>query len=304
MQPKEGGPLGSLSDYVSERIADIAAQKAEEQRQAAEAEDRMREARIQRTVPLRAHLLELVKPLDELLARFRVKELLEEAQTQFLQGGVIRKLEPRIYQSIVSQPDVSITNFELSRTYPSRDLWNESLSTQGMSRIYLTSLLGLNNLIPDLAEYRMHMLDGWWGRIPSRMYDRYGLALELSEKREREVNGRVLRSGTTRSYRNSTPGRCGGWEVSYHEDFWTETDNHKYRVYETRAMVVGALRTELLECPYDLVYNFMGEYDHPDSKEIVTQYLTPPRIVNSQEALKQMIANDIVKELTSSVDNH
>lgn len=60
----EGGiPTGSLSDYVSGRLA-------ETKRQAAEESDRARGEWLQRSTPLREYLLKLAAPLDEFMAHF------------------------------------------------------------------------------------------------------------------------------------------------------------------------------------------------------------------------------------------
>lgn len=56
---------GSLSDYVSGKLNDLASQKSETKRQ-------IIEEFTQGTVLLRAHLHELAKPMDELLEKFSV----------------------------------------------------------------------------------------------------------------------------------------------------------------------------------------------------------------------------------------
>jgi len=309
----EGGvPVGSLSDYISVGLDKVAAKKIEQERQLIERKNREVDAWFQRTKPLRAHLLELAKPLNMLLDQFTVRELLKEAQSQFLQGGIIRKLEPQIYRSIVSQPDdpdfYRKFNLPESQAHPNdHHRGNQPLYHRGVI-IALYSLLN-PELDPDnfARANRDHMLSGVrmlvdsWDVRPDPNEEGYGWALELGEKYVRSVSRQRLRSGRHESHSWSVGGGDKWTVTGEGTSFWEETDS-RIQVYETRTMVVEGIRFASRQDPYDLVYSYTGKYRHPDSRKMETRYLTPPKIFNSSESLKQLIANDIVREQTNSID--
>lgn len=315
MQIDEGGVQtgSSLSDYISVGLDKVATQKAEQERQLIERRTRQMDVWFQGTIPLRAHLLELAKPLDELLTRLRVKELLEEAQTQFLQGGMLRKLEPQIYRSIVSQPDdpdfYRKFNLPESQARPNdHHRGNQPLYHRGVL-IPLYSLLN-PELDPDnfARANRDHMLSGVrmlvdsWDVRPDPNEEGYGWALELGEKPIISVYRQRQRSGRHETRRWLGPGGGDMWTVTGEgTSYWEKTDS-KIRVYETRTMVVEGIKLVTGQHPYDLAYSYIGMYRHPDSGKMESRYLTPPKIFSSLETLKQLIANDIVREKTSSIN--
>lgn len=91
---------GSLSDYVSGKLKNIADKKAETEKQ-------MEELYLQRIAPLRDYLTALAAPMEALFDRFRVKELLEEARTQVGSRsiGPVHEWTPHYYRDIVLKPD-------------------------------------------------------------------------------------------------------------------------------------------------------------------------------------------------------
>lgn len=103
----EGGlPSGGLSNYISGVFTERAQQEAEASRLKDATTQARLEQFIQVTSPLRTHLLQLAAPIEELLARFRVRELLEEA-CGMLDSQLAYKvieLKPNIYKQVVSNP--------------------------------------------------------------------------------------------------------------------------------------------------------------------------------------------------------
>lgn len=186
MTRKEGGlPEGGLglSNYVSRALDDIARQKAEAERQRIEAKDREMEAFLQRTALLRVHLMELAKPLDELLARFRVRELFEEVQSLSGGRGIIKELRPPIYRDIVLQPNPAIRCVSLLKQhYDLHDI-------DPHDHINFDLLLdreSIHGLIPALVgdtgpdhDGRQHGFSSTVDpKAPKFLGERYGLTLE------------------------------------------------------------------------------------------------------------------------------
>lgn len=106
-------PVGNLSEYVSTQLDAIALKKAEE----AASRERGIEELVHRADLARPHLLELARPMDELLQRFRVNELLKEAQDNFWKQGVIKKIQPLFDIVIVSEPELIRSKPDLARYF-------------------------------------------------------------------------------------------------------------------------------------------------------------------------------------------
>ncbi len=297
MHIDEGGlPTGGLSNDVSRVFAERARQEAEVIRLKDIATQVQLEQFIQVTSPLRNHLLQLVAPIDELLSRFKVRELLEEAQNIFnfyepkdLGPGeytspgyvkdrwyptrrkdyLIKVLAPPIYQQVVSDPQLT-EFFQLER-----------------------GTVDLNIMVdPNSFRKMIPQLEG------------YGLA--LSSGQETHVRTTVKRQV---------------WEPAWVESGYSGPEHYTYTrspahwgwdyfpafalARVIKSMQVEAVRTESGAPGYDLLYSHqirredlsIQEDDHSLDQHV---YLTPPIKVSSNdsvEVLKRLICDDIVREL-------
>lgn len=308
-EPKSTGEdqnqVVGLSAYVSKRLNDISIQKVEAEAQAFAAKDRGMKLFLQRTAFLRRYLLELADPMDELLSRFRVRELLEEAQSKFCPDGSIKRLEPPIYRAVVSQPDPQETLsvlFDFSKK-TSHALFNfpqyGPSGEPNFERINgdLNRLLEADNfqeiqLARDMKseDYKYHP---WRG---------YGLALE----RKFRIRAPKVEWGIT-SHGSSTWHGPGAGDITTPSRYgWVETRGTVDAV-ESRSITIEVIKSESTAYPYDLSYTYyVDQYDPFPERKIgdrrvkareSREYLTPPvRIYASQspEVLIQRIGDDVI----------
>lgn len=170
MLPKEGETAGNLADYVTRRLAVVADQKAEEERRVAEEGDRAKEEWFNYTAPLRAHLLELVKPIEELLGQFRAEGLLEEVKSQFWKEGKLSHLYPRIYQTVViNEPNPYNTQtFEVFRPI---DRFSSEVVQLRLDQLVHTQ--DFHRWIPVLEGYGLQLIRTFSGEVSEFRYS-YG----------------------------------------------------------------------------------------------------------------------------------
>lgn len=290
----EGGvPRAGLSDYVSGVFAERAQQKAEAQR----VNDAVLQARldqfVQKTQPIRSYLLQLATPIEEILARFRTREVLGDARVMLLnQQGAdnrsfftrglgrffsdfknyeVSELRPPIYQQIVS-PSQPTTSFQL-----------ESAS---VDLEFLTDPNNFRRVISSLEGYGLNL--GYKGQVVMQAPDRRRVWVEASSSHiSWSVGGGDIWS--------SQPAHWS-WDV-FPGDVKLEI---------TRSLSVIAVRS-MDSQGYDLIYGDRLERtdlraeEHKYPSQDAQKYLTPQRRIyagDPPETLMEIIGNDIVKEVS------
>ena len=288
-EPKSTGEgqntVGSLSDYVSGRLNDIAAQKANAEAQARTTKDKEMELFLQRTALLRAYLLELAAPMDELLSHFRVRELLEEVRSNHSRNGTIKTVVPYVYEEIVTQPDPSLNFFyDIYNATNSQPLTLNDLLSSGDFRSIVPSLIGY-------ADYRTKTQ-------PRHAFGSYGLVLEREVQMRREITRSV--PGSAGEYRWLGP---GAGDVFFGRDGMgpgmyvgmVAKGTGKWENFTgIESMFVEVVKTDESKLTYAL------EYSRRRSGDLVA---SPRRVHADQppEILKQLIGDVIVKEVGRNI---
>lgn len=271
----EGGlpTRGSLSDYISE----INFQKADATRQAAlvleKEKNRLLRRHLRRIAPLRDYLLELAKPLDELLERFKVRELFDEARDGFWTSGSIGRLEPNIY-SIVSNPD---PNMDQCVYFPTK-------LVEFDGNVHWKQEDALVETLLDPADLRR--------RIPVLQ----GYGLELTQRYNATVAGYKVESG----------GRSG-WSGP---NYWTTSTHSLVRTGRmVNVKVIKRMRVESIQAVsvdsndgcdllYSSYFKHIGNETEGWSPSGYGIYTEPIRILPSQspDILKKLIGDQLVKQ--------
>lgn len=273
MQLKEGESPRSLSDYVSGVFADRAQQEAE----ASWLKDLSTQAHlkqfIQETTPLREYLSQLAAPMDDLLGRFRVRELFDEICSTFWPGSRLVTLEPPIYRSIVTDRDPATQQF-----------W---LKSQLFNLDQLKDPDYFKELIPKLEGYGLAVRLDSWTTVPAVTREKYWSKA----------------SGGSRQYLSGTDWTTSTWSVPAG---WSERNVERgASVVVSQMMEVEIVDTAHSKTSgYDLVYSYqLQRTDLRDIKLVPLDkrtYLTQPTRVNGSEpleVLKRLIGDDIISYL-------
>lgn len=294
----EGGlsKSGSLANYVSGVFTERALQQVKAQQlKDAEAKAQIDQF-IQLTAPLRTHFLKLAEPIEELLADFKVRELLEEGgviinterDKKFRQKYKVRpdevltgyfdykivELRPRIYEQVVSNPQPR-KSFELE---DGSVVAAEVLSEQE----------NLARLIPKLTWYGLALR---WENADRLTVPAKVMSHEWVEGSSRHLFWSV---GAGDVY-ETTPGHFALRET---------IENAPIRV--TRSfLVLGEREGADPECHlsyshllrrFDLRTGEQKRYNPQDSHK----YLTSPQMIrrsDSLDVLKMLIGDDVVNEI-------
>lgn len=268
--------VGSLSAYVSGRLDDIARQKAEAEAQALVAKDREMELFLQKTASLREYLLELAAPMEELLSRFRVRELLEKVRSNYSRNGKIRTVVPDIYKRIVTEPDPSTHHlYEIYNATNSQNLTLSGLLSSGDFQSVIPSLIGYADILNQTQ--------------PMHAFGKYGLVLQ----REVPMRFEKTRLETPRqTYRWLGPG--GGSVIEGGREFVAVGTGKWENGYGVESLLVEVIKIDEFNPIYALQYSRMRSGD----------LVARPRRINgdqSPEVLKQLIGDNIVKTINRTV---
>ena len=290
----EGGvPKAGLSHYVSAVLEGIARKKAEAQG----VKDTVAQTRfdqfVQKTEPARSYLLQLAIPIEEMLTRFRAREVLSDAHVMLLnqqevdnrsfftrglgrffedfENYEVSELRPPIYQQIVS-PSQPLTPFQL----------------EGVS-VDLELLTDPNNFkggISSLEGYGLNL--GYEGKVTMQAPDRRRVWVKASSSRiSWSVGGGDVWS--------SQPAHWS-WDVF--------PGDAKLKV--TRSLSIDAVRSTNGQ-GYDLLYSHqlkridLRDEERQYPSQDAQKYLTPKRRIyagDPPETLMEIIGNDIVKEIS------
>lgn len=300
MTVHEGGvPKDDLSKYVERVFAQRAEREADfKGLKDAEDEERLK-LYIQKTTPLRTHLLQLATPIELLLEKFNVRGLLEEARgilseytpkafdpnyyvsPEGYKTGwwpvarrnlVVEKILPPVYQKVVIDPQII-----------------ESISI-GEEVIDLDALANPDNfgkVIPDLKGYGLALTSTRKDHINSMTEQSVWISGSGGGYSGYYVGGeRVWRSGTR-----------GYWGKDY--------SPASVPIMVTKTMLVEAIKSEPGKEEYDLLYSHRIRREdlrtkkdgHPLDRVIE---LTPPIRISSletAETLRKLIGDDVIKEL-------
>lgn len=302
---QDENPAGSLSGFVSQRLREIADQKAEAEAQARTAKNKEMELFLQETALLRAHLQQLAGSMDRLLDRFRVQEVLEEGEKLFqnnrdkfppsYSSGKVEKTEPPIYQDVVSHPNptklqsgVDVEYFIPSGRIPGREFY---IQRHG-GGYYYHSLKDLLNT------------DDFLRRIPS-IVPTMGWGSETRGYGFRLVRGCYLNVGEQTKKSKYVPERyhwsVGGGSRLVSKGFifeeWSNT-GESIRVPGRRAINVKVV-TSAERSSHALSFSVSKWGLEEPYRDVSNSNFKDILADEDPEILKQLVADQIVRELNS-----
>lgn len=284
----EGGiPTGGLSDYIKRRLGEEASEAGTTKKATT------MEQFLQKTELLRAYLKDQAGLIDELLDRFRTRQLLEELKEEYWNNAVILPLIPSFYKQIV-KPYMPRGSF---------DLVDRDGKTIQVSLDQLVNPSDFLRIIPRLEGY--------------------GLILVRANGYYIDVNEAVRCVSAGSYHYDARPGSGSYTDPGY---TWIEYRPRKILVNSTRTMAIESVKSELsgsflsgrpnlsgLE--YDLMYSYhlsrhdgspRFQYEEPYldpqvmPRHSLEEYLTPKiRISHNQpnNTLEVLIADQVLKEL-------
>lgn len=294
-----GAPKGNLSDYVSGVFTERTQKETELQKlKDAEVQARLDQF-VQKTTLLRNHLLQLAAPIDDLISRFRVGDLLEEAR------DILDSYTPKVPEE---HTYIDPGNGCRTLWYPIRRMGY--LVNKAVPMIYDQVVLDPREMKVTCLENDVVNLEtvidpvDFTTRIP-RLW-RYGLALSFLKN----VNMVTTKKRHARIPSSGTFGPMGGPEgygyIEITPAHWGWEYPHtlaKARVI--KEILVEAVKGESETSGYDLMYSHyinrddlrIEQSDRSLNKQV---YLTAPvriRSSDSGEVLKELIGKDLVREL-------
>lgn len=297
--------VGDLSAYVSERFNDISRQNTEAEAQARTAKDREIELFLQGTALLRAHLQDLVAPIEEVLTRFQIRQLLEEAadilnshknpHKNSSNDYQVRDLRPRLYRQVVTNPKPTDSYFRVGadlRTESEKEIGNSWKPKPVFRLAHLTDPDNFKKLIPTF-------------NASLEPYDSYGLALVTSGEWPLLVRPPqdVIWAGRNRTRIGWSPGAGDIYreEPGFQVALSDQRPSHYVNIKVTKSLSITGIDTA--ETPALWYSHRLERVDlrgtSCDYNQSLGTSLTQQRVHPDDpgEVLRNLIGNDVAREL-------